>query len=209
MKERLFKKKCFEVLCACCASDGCCHFTCVICACFNICCNEHVWYVHGALHVVMSKKTLEMSIEYLKRATFIIKKEVGGRELTKLWVYSLVLPSQLRFPPNVFFPNFVRGGEWSKVWIDVQWWGVHPFCFPYDKRKSKVWMREHEICSTDFPILLCEKKSEWATRIQSKKTVWTLVYLGDLTRCGVWNVWTYWYVYMLLYVLICIRDVYI
>ena len=56
------------------------------------------------------KKNLEMSIEYLKRATFIIKKEVGGRELTKLWVYSLVLPSQLRFPPNVFFPNFVRGG---------------------------------------------------------------------------------------------------
>ena len=87
------QKKCFErqtVLCACCASDGCCHFTCVICACFNICCNEHVWHVHGALHVVMSKK-LEMSIEYLKRATFIIKKEVGGRELTKLWVYSLVL----------------------------------------------------------------------------------------------------------------------
>jgi hypothetical protein len=60
-----------------------------------------------------------MSIEYLQRATFTIKKEVGGRELTKLWVYSLVLPSQLRFPPNVFFPNFVRG-EWSKVWIDVQ-----------------------------------------------------------------------------------------
>ena len=145
------------------------------------------------------KKNLEMSIEYLKRATFIIKKEVGGRELTKLWVYSLVLPSQLRFPPNVFFPNFVRG-EWSKVWIDVQWWGVHPFCFAYDKRKSNVWMREHEICSTDFPILLCEKKSEWATCIQSKKTVWTLVHLGDLTRCGVWNVWTYWYVYMLLYV---------
>ena len=109
----LQKNKCFErqtVLCACCASDGCCHFTCVICACFNICCNEHVWHVHGALHVVMSKKNLEMSIEYLKRATFIIKKEVGGRELTKLWVYSLVLPSQLRFPPNVFFPNFVRGG---------------------------------------------------------------------------------------------------
>ena len=51
-----------------------------------------------------------MSIEYLQRATFTIKKEVGGRELTKLWVYSLVLPSQLRFPPNVFFPNFVRGG---------------------------------------------------------------------------------------------------
>ena len=53
------QKKCFErqtVLCACCASDGCCHFTFVICACFNICCNEHVWYVHGALHVVMSKK---------------------------------------------------------------------------------------------------------------------------------------------------------
>ena len=46
-----------------------------------------------------------MSIEYLQRATLIIKKEVGGRELTKLWVYSLVLPSQLRFPPNVFFPN--------------------------------------------------------------------------------------------------------
>ena len=55
-----------------------------------------------------------MSIEYLKRATFIIKKEVGGRELTKLWVYSLVLPSQLRFPPNVFFPNFVRGGNGPK-----------------------------------------------------------------------------------------------
>ena len=51
-----------------------------------------------------------MSIEYLQRATFTIKKEVGGRELTKLWVYNLVLPSQLRFPPNVFFPNFVRGG---------------------------------------------------------------------------------------------------
>ena len=87
------QKKCFErqtVLCACCASDGCCHFTCIICACFNICCNEHVWFVHGALHVVMSKN-LEMSIEYLQRATFIIKKEVGGRELTKLWVYSLVL----------------------------------------------------------------------------------------------------------------------
>ena len=50
-----------------------------------------------------------MSIEYLQRATFTIKKEVGGRELTKLWVYNLVLPSQLRFPPNVFFPNFVRG----------------------------------------------------------------------------------------------------
>ena len=50
-----------------------------------------------------------MSIEYLQRATFTIKKEVGGRELTKLWVYNLVLPSQLRFPPDVFFPNFVRG----------------------------------------------------------------------------------------------------
>ena len=36
-------------------------------------------------------KKLEMSIEYLQRATFTIKKEVGGRELTKLWVYSLVL----------------------------------------------------------------------------------------------------------------------
>ena len=146
----------------------------------------HVSFVHVSIYVAMNmfgmymvhytlwcQKNLEMSIEYLKRATFIIKKEVGGRELTKLWVYSLVLPSQLRFPPNVFFPNFVRG-EWSKVWIDVQWWGVHPFCFAYDKRKSdkrksNVWMREHEICSTDFPILLCEKKSEWATCIQSKK----------------------------------------
>ena len=129
-------------------------WTCLVCTWCITCCDV--------------KKNLEMSIEYLKRATFIIKKEVGGRELTKLWVYSLVLPSQLRFPPNVFFPNFVRG-EWSKVWIDVQWWGVHPFCFAYDKRKSNVWMREHEICSTDFPILLCEKKSEWATCIQSKK----------------------------------------
>ena len=55
-----------------------------------------------------------MSIQYLQRATFTIKKEVGGRELTKLWVYGLVLPSQLRFPPNVFFPNFVRGGNGPK-----------------------------------------------------------------------------------------------
>lgn len=58
---------------------------------FNICCNEHIWYVHVTLHVVMFFKKLEMSIEYLQRATFTIKKEVGGRELTKLWVYSLVL----------------------------------------------------------------------------------------------------------------------
>ena len=36
-------------------------------------------------------KNLEMSIQYLQRATFTIKKEVGGRELTKLWVYGLVL----------------------------------------------------------------------------------------------------------------------
>ena len=64
-----------------------------------------------------------------------------------------------------------------------------------------MWTREHEICSTDFPILLCEKKSDGATCIQScqtnpKKTVWTLVHHGDLTRCGVWNVWTDCYVYM-------------
>ena len=69
----------------------------------------------------------------------------------------------------MFSSPILFGGEWSKVWIDVRWWGVHPFCFAYDKRKSNVWMREHEICSTDFPILLCEKKSEWATCIQSKK----------------------------------------
>jgi DNA-binding transcriptional regulator YdaS (Cro superfamily) len=97
-------------------------WTCLVCACYITCCDV--------------KKKLEMSIEYLQRATFTIKKEVGGRELTKLWVYSLVLPSQLRFPPNVFFPNFVRG-EWSKVWIDVQWWGVHPSCFSKWQKKVK------------------------------------------------------------------------
>ena len=54
-------------------------FTCIVCACFNTCCNEHVWYVYVTLHVVMFKKKLEMSIEYLQRATFTIKKRwVGG-----------------------------------------------------------------------------------------------------------------------------------
>ena len=82
MKERLFKKKCFErqtVLCACCASDGCCHFTCIICACFNICCNEHVWYVHGALHVVMSKKTLKCRLNICSVQHLLSRKRwVGG-----------------------------------------------------------------------------------------------------------------------------------
>ena len=52
------------------------------------CCSEHI-EVHVALHVVMckSKKNDEMNAtEYLQRATFTSKKEVGGRELTKLWV---------------------------------------------------------------------------------------------------------------------------
>ena len=64
----------------------------------------HVSFVHVSIYVAMNmfgmymvhymlwcQKNLEMSIEYLQRATLIIKKEVGGRELTKLWVYSLVL----------------------------------------------------------------------------------------------------------------------
>ena len=93
MKGASLQKKCFEcqnVLCACCASNGCCRFTCVM--------------VHVSIYVAMNvfgmcmcitccdvKKNLEMSIQYLQRATFTIKKEVGGRELTKLWVYGLVL----------------------------------------------------------------------------------------------------------------------
>ena len=141
----------------------------------------HVSFVHVSIYVAMNmfgmymvhymlwcQKNLEMSIEYLKRATFIIKKEVGGRELTKLWVYSLVLPSQLRFPPNVFFPNFVRGGMVQSL-DRCAMMGCPSFLFCIWQKKSNVWMREHEICSTDFPILLCEKKSEWATCIQSKK----------------------------------------
>ena len=55
----------------------------------------NVLYVHVSLHIVMiqlsmfqseTKKMNEMSFEYLQRATFTIKKVVGGRELTKLWV---------------------------------------------------------------------------------------------------------------------------
>ena len=62
MKERLFKKKKnvlnvkpFFVHVAQVLGDVV--FTCIVCACFNTCCNEHVWYVYVTLHVVMFKKT--------------------------------------------------------------------------------------------------------------------------------------------------------
>ena len=172
----------------------------------------HVSFVHVSIYVAMNmfgmymvhytlwcQKNLEMSIEYLKRATFIIKKEVGGRELTKLWVYSLVLPSQLRFPPNVFFPNFVRGGMVQSL-DRCAMMGCPSFLFCIWQKKVKRVNAWTWNMFNRFPHSALREKVRVSHLHSVKKTVWTLVHLGDLTRCGVWNVWTYWYVYMLLYV---------
>ena len=42
---------------------------------FNICCNEHIWYVHVTLHVVMLKK---LNVDRIFAACNIYYQERGG-----------------------------------------------------------------------------------------------------------------------------------
>ena len=80
--------------------------------------------------------------------------EVGGREAHKIvGVEFFVLPSQLRFP-TPFYSNFVGG--WSNVWVNYNG-GVSTKknivgCSPTNEALNI------KSCSTEFPVLLRDKK---------------------------------------------------